>query len=60
MVCKAAVTGVNLGARWSVILAGPHNGKSNSLFRASGFHLETLGDIYIGAEDVCVIAGDLT
>jgi leucine dehydrogenase len=52
MTYKAAVAGLNLGGGKSVIMRNSHEGDRESLFRAHGRHVDSLGGRYITAEDV--------
>ncbi|HEX5758999.1 MAG TPA: Glu/Leu/Phe/Val dehydrogenase dimerization domain-containing protein [Thermoanaerobaculia bacterium] len=52
MTYKAAAAGINLGGGKAVILADPKKDKSEALFRAFGQYVESLGGLYITAEDV--------
>lgn len=52
MTYKAAAAGLNLGGGKAVILGDPKIDKSEALFRAFGRYVETLGGLYITAEDV--------
>jgi leucine dehydrogenase len=52
MTFKAAAAGLNLGGGKAVILGDPKKGKSEALFRAFGAAVESLGGLYITAEDV--------
>jgi len=52
MTYKAAAAGLNLGGGKAVILGDPKRDKSEALFRAFGRAVESLGGIYITAEDV--------
>ena len=59
MTYKAAAAGLDLGGGKSVIIGDPHTGKSDSLFRAFGRRLETLGGRYIATEDVGITTSDI-
>src|SRR5690606_38525004 len=52
MTYKSAVAGLNLGGGKAVIVADPKRTDRESLFRAHGRFVETLGGRYITAEDV--------
>ncbi|MES2123062.1 MAG: Glu/Leu/Phe/Val dehydrogenase [Gemmatimonadota bacterium] len=52
MTYKSAVAGLNLGGGKAVIIADPKRADRESLFRAHGRFVETLGGRYITAEDV--------
>jgi leucine dehydrogenase len=52
MTYKSAVAGLNLGGGKAVIIADPKRSDRESLFRAHGRFVETLGGRYITAEDV--------
>jgi len=52
MTYKAAATGINLGGGKAVILGDPKRDKSESLMRAFGRFVDSLGGSYITAEDV--------
>jgi leucine dehydrogenase len=52
MTYKSAVAGLNLGGGKAVIVADPKRADRESLFRAHGRFVETLGGRYITAEDV--------
>ncbi len=52
MTYKAAAAGLNLGGGKAVILGDPKKDKSEALFRAFGRYIESLGGLYITAEDV--------
>ncbi len=52
MTYKAAAAGLNLGGGKAVILGDPKKDKSEALFRAFGRHVDSLGGLYITAEDV--------
>lgn len=52
MTYKAAAAGLNLGGGKAVILADPKKDKSEALFRCFGQYVESLGGLYITAEDV--------
>ena len=52
MTYKAAAAGLNLGGGKAVILGDPKEAKSEVLFRAFGRYVESLGGLYITAEDV--------
>jgi leucine dehydrogenase len=52
MTYKAAAAGLNLGGGKAVILADPKKDKSEALFRCFGEYVDSLGGLYITAEDV--------
>jgi len=52
MTYKSAVAGLNLGGGKAVIVADPKRADRESLFRAHGRFVESLGGRYITAEDV--------
>jgi leucine dehydrogenase len=52
MTYKAAAAGLNLGGGKAVILGDSKKDKSEALFRAFGQFVESLGGLYITAEDV--------
>jgi leucine dehydrogenase len=52
MTFKAAAAGLNLGGGKAVILGDSKTGKSEMLFRAFGNFVDSLGGLYITAEDV--------
>jgi len=52
MTYKAAAAGLNLGGGKAVIVGDPKKDKSEALFRAFGRYVESLGGLYITAEDV--------
>lgn len=52
MTYKAAAAGLNLGGGKAVILGDPKKHKSEALFRSFGQYVESLGGLYITAEDV--------
>jgi leucine dehydrogenase len=52
MTYKAAAAGLNLGGGKAVIVGDPKKDKSEALFRAFGRFVESLGGLYITAEDV--------
>jgi len=52
MTYKAAAAGLNLGGGKAVILGDSKKDKSEALFRAFGRYVDSLGGLYIGAEDV--------
>ncbi len=52
MTYKAAAAGLNLGGGKAVILGDPKQDKSEALFRSFGRYVESLGGLYITAEDV--------
>jgi leucine dehydrogenase len=52
MTYKAAISGLNLGGGKAVIIGDPRKEKNESLFRAFGKYVDSLGGRYITAEDV--------
>lgn len=52
MTYKAAAAGLNLGGGKAVILGDSKKEKSEALFRSFGRYVESLGGLYITAEDV--------
>lgn len=52
MTYKAAAAGLNLGGAKAVILGDPKEDKSEALFRSFGRFVDSLGGLYITAEDV--------
>jgi leucine dehydrogenase len=52
MTYKAAAAGLNLGGGKAVIIGDPKKDKSEALFRAFGRFVDSLGGLYITAEDV--------
>jgi leucine dehydrogenase len=52
MTYKAAAAGLNLGGGKAVIIGDPKKNKSEALFRSFGRYVESLGGLYITAEDV--------
>lgn len=52
MTYKAAAAGLNLGGGKAVIIGDPKKIKSEALFRSFGRYVESLGGLYITAEDV--------
>src|SRR4051795_6378020 len=52
MTYKAAAAGLNLGGGKAVIVGDPKKDKSEALFRAFGRFIDSLGGLYITAEDV--------
>ena len=59
MTYKAAVAGLNLGGGKSVILGDNKTTRRETIFRAHGRHVESLGGRYITAEDVGTSPGDM-
>jgi leucine dehydrogenase len=59
MTYKAAAAGINLGGGKAVILADPKHDKSEALFRSFGQYVDSLGGLYITAEDVGTDAEDM-
>jgi leucine dehydrogenase len=52
MTYKAAAAGLNLGGGKAVIVGDPKKDKSEALFRCFGRYVDSLGGLYITAEDV--------
>ena len=52
MTYKAAATGINLGGAKAVLIGDPKRDKSETLMRAFGRFVDSLGGAYITAEDV--------
>ncbi len=59
MTYKSAVAGLNLGGGKAVIIADPKRADRESLFRAHGRFVESLGGRYITAEDVGTSPSDM-
>lgn len=59
MTYKAAVTGLNLGGGKAVIIGDPKKDKNEILFRAFGRLVNSLGGLYITAEDVGTSVRDM-
>lgn len=59
MTYKAAISGLNLGGGKAVIIGDPHTDKNESLFRAFGRYVDSLGGRYITAEDVGIDVQDM-
>ncbi|MFQ5629024.1 MAG: Glu/Leu/Phe/Val dehydrogenase [bacterium] len=59
MTYKAAVTGLNLGGGKAVIIGNPKTDKNEILFRAYGRLVNSLGGLYITAEDVGTSVRDM-
>ncbi|MEO8503704.1 MAG: Glu/Leu/Phe/Val dehydrogenase dimerization domain-containing protein [Acidobacteriota bacterium] len=59
MTYKAAAAGVHLGGGKAVILGDPKKDKSEALLRAFGSYVESLGGLYITAEDVGTSTDDM-
>jgi leucine dehydrogenase len=59
MTYKAAVAGLNLGGGKSVIIGDNRTTRRETIFRAHGRHVESLGGRYITAEDVGTSPGDM-
>lgn len=59
MTYKAAVSGLNLGGGKAVLIGDPERDKSESLFRALGRFIGSLGNRYITAEDVGTTVEDM-
>jgi leucine dehydrogenase len=58
MTYKAAAAGLNLGGGKAVILGDSKKDKSEALFRCFGQYVESLGGLYITAEDVGIDVED--
>ena len=58
MTYKAAAAGLNLGGGKAVIIADPKKDKSEALFRCFGQYVQSLGGLYITAEDVGIDVQD--
>ena len=52
MTYKAAAAGLNLGGGKAVIIGDPRKDKTEALFRCFGRYVDSLGGLYITAEDV--------
>jgi leucine dehydrogenase len=59
MTYKAAGAGLNFGGGQTVIIGDPKKDKSESLFRALGRFIDSLGSRYIAAEDVGTTYNDM-
>lgn len=59
MTYKAAVAGLNLGGGKSVIIGDNRTTRRESLFRAHGRHIQSLGGRYVTAEDVGTSTTDM-
>lgn len=59
MTYKAAVAGLPLGGGKAVIIGDPRRGKTESLLRAFGRAVESLGGRYLTAEDVGMTVADM-
>ncbi len=59
MTYKAAISGLNLGGGKAVIIGDPHLLKSEALMRRFGQFVESLGGLYITAEDMGVSVKDM-
>ncbi|MCA9740791.1 Glu/Leu/Phe/Val dehydrogenase [candidate division KSB1 bacterium] len=59
MTYKAAVSGLNLGGGKGVIIGNPKTDKNEILFRAYGRLVNSLGGLYITAEDVGTSVRDM-
>lgn len=59
MTYKSAIAETGLGGGKSVIIGDPKNGKSPDLFRAMGRAIDSLGGLYITAEDMNIGIPDL-
>ncbi len=59
MTYKAAAAGLNLGGGKAVIIGDPKKDKSEALFRTFGRAIDSLGGLYISAEDVGVDMEDM-
>ncbi|HEX2252140.1 MAG TPA: Glu/Leu/Phe/Val dehydrogenase dimerization domain-containing protein [Thermoanaerobaculia bacterium] len=58
MTYKAAAAGLNLGGGKAVIVGDPKKDKSEALFRCFGQYVDSLGGLYITAEDVGIEVED--
>ncbi len=59
MTYKAAAAGLNLGGGKAVIFGDPKKDKTEAMFRAFGAFVNSLGGIYITAEDVGTTVKDM-
>lgn len=59
MTYKAAAAGLALGGGKAVIIGDPRKDKSEALFRAFGRFVDSLGGLYITAEDVGTATADM-
>lgn len=59
MTYKAAAAGLTLGGGKAVIIGDPHKDKTEALFRAFGRFVDSLGGLYITAEDVGTSTEDM-
>jgi leucine dehydrogenase len=59
MTYKAAAAGLNLGGGKAVIIGDPKRDKSEALFRSFGRFVDSLGGVYITAEDVGIDMEDM-
>lgn len=59
MTYKAAISGLNLGGGKAVIIGDPQTDKNETLFRAYGRYIDSLGGRYITAEDVGINEKDM-
>src|ERR1700753_295073 len=59
MTYKAAAAGVDLGGGKAVIVGDPKKDKSEALLRTFGRYVESLGGLYITAEDVGTDMNDM-
>jgi leucine dehydrogenase len=59
MTYKAAATGLNLGGGKAVIIGDPKTDKNEALLRCFGTYVESLGGLYITAEDVGTKTADM-
>ena len=59
MTYKAAATGLNLGGGKAVIIGDPKKDKTEALLRCFGTYVESLGGLYITAEDVGTKTADM-
>ena len=60
MTYKASVAGLNLGGGKAVIIGDPKTTRRETIFRAHGRFVESLGGRYITAEDVGTSVDDIT
>lgn len=59
MTYKASISGLNLGGGKAVIIGDPQKEKNETLFRAYGRYVDSLGGRYITAEDVGIDEKDM-
>ncbi|MET4808219.1 Glu/Leu/Phe/Val dehydrogenase dimerization domain-containing protein [Limibacillus sp. MBR-115] len=60
MTYKLAVSGIRIGSAKSVIIGDPRKDKTEALLRAFGRVVESFGGRYFCAEDIGIVAEDLT